>query len=192
MPIQRVPLEKSYRLLNHGPTAMISAKHEGVANAMSAAWVCALDFAPPKVTIVIDKSSYTRQLIEKSGLFAIQLPTAKQAKLVLDMGISRHTNSHKVDNVPFFYPEGFDIPLIEGCAAWLVCKLIPEPHNQQQYDLFIGEVVAAYADDGIFKEGRWLFDQSPDEMRTLHYIAGGQFYTTGASLVVKNHPYADE
>lgn len=141
---------------------------------------------------MIDKSSYTRQLIEKSGLFAIQLPTAKQAKLVLDMGISRHTNSHKVDNVPFFYPEGFDIPLIEGSAAWLVCKVIPEPHNQQLYDLFIGEVVAAYADDTVFKDGRWLFEQAPDEMRTLHYIAGGQFYTTGASLVIQHHPYADE
>ena len=44
MTIRKVEPEKSYRLLNHGPTVMISAKHGEVENVMTAAWVCALDF----------------------------------------------------------------------------------------------------------------------------------------------------
>ncbi|MET0983364.1 MAG: flavin reductase, partial [Telluria sp.] len=28
--IQPVPLEKAYRLLNHGPTVLVSAHHDGV------------------------------------------------------------------------------------------------------------------------------------------------------------------
>ena len=30
----------------------------------------------------------------------------------------------------------------------------------------------------------WEFDTAPDELRTLHYVAGGQFYATGASVTV--------
>ena len=75
-------------------------------------------------------------------------------------------------------------PLVQVCAAWLVFRVIPEPHNQQAYDLFIGEVVAAWADDRVFRNGHWEFDTAPDALRTLHYVAGGQFYATGASVKV--------
>jgi hypothetical protein len=33
-----VPLSTCYRLLNHGPTVMVSSAHGGKANVMSAAW----------------------------------------------------------------------------------------------------------------------------------------------------------
>lgn len=45
--------------------------------------------------------------------------------------------------VSLFELPGADVPLVSGCAAWLYCELIPEAHNQQAYDLFIGEIKAA-------------------------------------------------
>ena len=74
--------------------------------------------------------------------------------------------------------------LSSGCSAWLECRLLPEPHNQQVYDLFIGEVTAAWADDRVFRNGHWEFDTAPVHLRTLHYVAGGQFYATGQSIKV--------
>lgn len=182
MTIKPVELNRAFRLINHGPTVLVSAQHEGVCNIMAAAWCSALDFAPPKLTIVLDKSTFTRHLIEKNGYFAIQIPVKHQAQLVLDMGQSRHQNPHKVDNLPWFYQEGFEVPLLAGCAAWLICRVISEAHNQQIYDLFIGEVMGAWADERVFSDGRWHFDTAPDDLRTLHYVSGGQFYVTGASL----------
>ena len=44
-----VPLEKAYRLHNHGPTVLVSAAHDGHVNVMAAAWNMPLDFTPPKV-----------------------------------------------------------------------------------------------------------------------------------------------
>lgn len=79
MTIRPVPLDKSYRLLNHGPTVLVSAKNDNTENVMSASWVCVLDMFPAKLTAVLDKKSFTRQLIEKSQKFAIQVPIAKQA-----------------------------------------------------------------------------------------------------------------
>ena len=62
--IAPVPLDKAYRLLNHGPTVLVSAAHAGQHNVMAASWACALDFAPPKVTVVLDKATRTRELVE--------------------------------------------------------------------------------------------------------------------------------
>ncbi|CAM4312619.1 flavin reductase family protein [Comamonas aquatilis] len=182
-----VPLEKAYRLLNHGPTVIVSARHAGQSNAMSAAWACALDFAPPKVTVVLDKATRTRALVEASGLFALQLPTVPQAAMTVGIGTdSAVTEPEKLakHGVPMFETPGLDLPLVAGCAAWLVCKLIPEPHNQQTYDLFIGEVIAAWADERVFRDGHWEFDSAPAELRTLHYVAGGQFFAIGDGVAV--------
>ena len=189
MTIQSVPLAKFYRLMNHGPVTLVSAKHNGVENAMSVAWACALDF--DKVSIVVASTAYTRGLIENSGYFAVQIPTVRQAELVLDMGESRHENPDKMRDVGRFYQDGFDVPLIKDCAAWIICQLIAEPHNQQTYALLIGKVLGAWADDRIFSHGHWLFDTAPDELRTLHYVAGGQFYAIGKGIKFDRGPDMD-
>ena len=138
--------------------------------------------------IVLDKSAYTRQLVEQSGYFAVQIPFAYQAKTVLAMGSdSRHHNPNKLaDNgIELFYQDDFDIPLVAGCSAYILCQVIPEPHNQEAHDLFIGQVLAAYADDRVFRHGHWEFDSVSDDLKNLHYIAGGQFYLTGKGLNIK-------
>jgi flavin reductase (DIM6/NTAB) family NADH-FMN oxidoreductase RutF len=184
--IKPVELEKSYRLLNHGPTVLVSAAHGGVENVMSAAWSCALDFAPPKVTVVLDKATATRPLVEQSGYFALQVPNVSQLQMTYDVG---HTSA--IDSpgklakagVQLFRVDGYDVPLVAGSSAWLICKVIPEPRNEQVYDLFIGEVVAAYADERVFSGGHWHFETADPSLRSLHYIAGGTFYAIGEAVV---------
>jgi len=78
---QPVPLAKAYRLLNHGPTVLVSAAHAGQRNIMAAAWAMPLDFDPPKVAVVLDKSTWTRVLLEGAGTFALQVPVRAQLDL---------------------------------------------------------------------------------------------------------------
>ncbi|EOW6802571.1 flavin reductase family protein [Cronobacter muytjensii] len=180
-----VPLEKAYRLINHGPTVLVSARHDGVENVMAAAWACGLDFAPPKVTVVIDKIARTRELLERSGTFVLQVPTVAQREMTYQLGtLSLHNEPEKLRlaGAELLEMEGVDAPLVADCSAWLACKLIPEPHNQQQYDLFIGEVTAAWADTRVFREGRWRFEDAPAELRSLHHVAGGHFYAIGEAF----------
>ena len=56
---QPIDLQKAYCLLNHGPVVLVSSANGDVRNVMSAAWVMSLDFAPPKVAVVIDKSAFS-------------------------------------------------------------------------------------------------------------------------------------
>lgn len=81
-----VPLAHAYRLLNHGPLTLISSAHADQRNIMAAAWAMPVDFQPPKVAVVIDKSSHTRQLIEASGHFVLALPGQQLARTVLQLG----------------------------------------------------------------------------------------------------------
>ena len=187
--IEPVPLDKACRLLNHGPTVLVSAHHAGVDNVMAAAWACALDFAPPKLTVVLDKATRTRALVEASGRFAIQVPTVKLLQLthevgtrslldapakLLDAGVELlHLGGDGVDD---------PLPFVAGCSAWLECRLVPEPHNQAAYDLFIGEVVAAWADNRVFRGGYWHFENAGPEWRSIHHVAGGHFYAIGDAM----------
>ncbi|WP_243350226.1 flavin reductase family protein [Parabacteroides sp. FAFU027] len=190
MAIKSVELSKAYRLLQVGPTTMISAKHDGDENVMAAAWVGI--GGPNKVIAYIGKQADTRQLVEKSGYFVVHIPTAQQMETVLYVGEhSKNTMPNKLDNLPLFYQEEFDIPMVEGCAGWLVCKVIPNPHQEQNIDLFMSEIVAAWSDDRVFKNGHWIFDDAPDELRTVHYVAGGQFYTIGKGTKFNHGPGKD-
>ena len=185
-----VELEKAYRLLNHGPTVLVSASHGGVNNVMAAAWSCALDFSPPKVTLVLDKATATRALVEGSGYFVLQVPNMGQLELTHALGNTSLADApDKLERfgVELFHVDGHAAPLVAGSSAWMICKVIPEPHNQQTYDLFIGEVVAAYADSRVFRNGHWEFGTADPRWRSLHYIAGGQFYAIGESAVAGRH-----
>lgn len=181
-----VPKEKAFRLLNHGPTILVSARHSGKQNIMAVAWACVLDFDPPKITVVIDKSAYTRELIEASGTFAINVPCVAQIDIVRKVGTTSGRDLADTDKFAQYGLETFsateiDAPLLKGCVAWLECKLIPEQHNQNTYDLFIAEVVAAQADERVFSDGHWHFE-GDDTLRTIHHIAGGAFFATGAAI----------
>ena len=117
--IRPVPLEKANRLINHGPTVLVSASHGGVDNVMAAAWVCGLDFAPPKVTLVLGRTSKTRELAEKSGHLVVQVPTVRQAQLVHAVGNSSgRDDAEKLKRcgVELFRLDGVPAPLVAGIA----------------------------------------------------------------------------
>lgn len=182
-----VPLSQAYRLLNHGPVTLVSSAHQGRRNVMAASWAMPLDFSPPKVAVVIDKGAHTRGLVEGSGEFVLCIPGKALAGAVVAVGSCSGRDGDKFARLGLATApaEKVGAPLVEGCAAWLECRVLPEEHNQhnqQAYDLFLAEVVAAWADDRAFRDGRWLF--AAEELRTLHYVAGGQFFLTGDSLEV--------
>jgi flavin reductase (DIM6/NTAB) family NADH-FMN oxidoreductase RutF len=154
---------------------------------MAAAWNMPLDFDPPRISIVIDKNTYTRQLLEAAGTFALNVPCVQQIDQVQQVGSSSGRDLPAVTDkfahygLNTFASTTIDAPMLSGCVAWLECKLIAESHMQNSYDLFVADVVAAYADERVFSAGHWHFD-GHDQLRTLHHVAGGAFFATGTAL----------
>jgi flavin reductase (DIM6/NTAB) family NADH-FMN oxidoreductase RutF len=174
-----VPLRRAYKLINHGPTTLVTSASGGRRNVMAAAWVMALDYDPAKIGAVIASDTLTRKFVEASGEFVVNVPTAAMAAAVYAAGQTSGDDGDKfVAQVFHTSPASLvGAPLIEGCAAWLECKVIPEPAMQERYDLFVGEVVAAWADADSFVDGVWRF--ASDEKRTIHHLSGGVFLTSG-------------
>lgn len=180
----RIPVElnRCFRLLNHGPVTLVSAAHGGRANAMACAWAMPLDFSPPKFGVVVASDTFTRGLIEASGALVLNVPCAAQVDLVQALGSTSGRDFDKQARYGYTTAPGSRVsaPLIEGCVAWLECVVLPEAHVQAAYDLFVVEAVAAWADDAAFRNGRWDFAR--DDLRTLHHVAGGNYFVTGAAL----------
>ena len=185
-----VPVEKAYRLLNLGATSLVASEADGETDVMPATWICPLDVVPFKATAVIDHTHFTRRLIEKSGYFALMIPAAGIVDQVMKLGwVSKNDDPKKVEKsgAELFFAEGSKIPLVKGCVAWAIFRVIPEAHNEKTYDLFIGECVGAWADDRVFKNGHWLLGDAPRDLRPLHYSAGGHWFLTGEALTLKEY-----
>jgi flavin reductase (DIM6/NTAB) family NADH-FMN oxidoreductase RutF len=163
----------AYKLLNTGPTTLITSAHAGKANVMAAAWVMAIDFEPPKLAAVVAEGTYTRELVDASGQLAVNIPTRAQLELTYAAGRASGRDVNKLDGVKTFPAQHIAAPLIEGCAGWLECKVL---EVLPQYDLFICEVLAAFADDAFFANGEWV------RAETLHHVNKGVFFTPGERL----------
>ncbi len=184
---QPVDLNHACRLINHGPTVLVSSEHDGRRNVMAAAWSMPVEFTPPRVAVVIDKSTFTRELVLASGRFALSIPCRAIADLTYTVGSTSGRDEDKFARygIGAFAGSVLEAPLIEGCVAWLECRHIPEPHSEQAYDTFFGEVVAAQADARVFTAGRWTLRDDNAELHTLHHLGGGHFGVVGG--VVQGH-----
>jgi len=175
-----VELHHASRLINHGPTVLVTAAHGARRNIMAAAWSMPVEFTPPRIAVVIDKSTFTRELITGGGGFGIIVPGAALMDLTYTVGSSSGRESDKFEHFGIASGNGpvLGMPTLEqGCAAWLECRWIPESHSESAYDTFFGEVLSAAADARIFADGHWNFTPDNADLHTLHHLGAGKFVT---------------
>lgn len=179
---REVALHHASRLVNHGPTVLVTSAHGGARNVMAAAWSMPVEFTPPRIAIVIDKKTYTRELITASGGFGICLPGMALAALTHAVGSESGRAVDKFTHYGLAPRTGpvLGLPLLEeGCAAWLECRLIRETHTEDAYDTCFAEIVAAAADERVFQAGHWQFNDGNTELQTIHHLGGGNFVRPG-------------
>ena len=187
---QPVALGHASRLVNHGPTVLITSRSaDGTRrNVMAAAWSMPVEFTPPRIAVVIDKRTYTRELVAESGVFGICIPGVALCDITYAVGSESGREVDKFARHGIEWQSGatLGVPLIKaGCAAWLECRLIPEPHAQDAYDTCFGEVLSASADARVFAQGRWSFRDDNTALQTIHHLGAGNFAHAGRTLQAK-------
>ena len=125
-----VELHHASRLLNHGPTVMITSFDEQSQrrNIMAAAWSMPVEFEPPRVAIVVDKSTWTRELIERNGKFGIVIPGVAATNWTWAVGSvsGREEDKFNCYGIPVVRGPVLGLPLVEEkCLAWMECRLLP-------------------------------------------------------------------
>jgi flavin reductase (DIM6/NTAB) family NADH-FMN oxidoreductase RutF len=169
-----IPLSKANRLINHGPTVLITSQSGGKPNVMTAAWQTPVSKDPPLVVVSIAPGRYTHQLIEESHEFVVNIPTHGLLKEVQGCGM---TSGREVDKFEKFgltpLPASkLNPPFIKECIAHLECILY-DSIKVGDHTLFVGEILSASVEEDLFDE--FLKVKDP-RAKTLHHL-GSNIYT---------------
>lgn len=112
-----IELHHASRLLNHGPTVMITSFDEQSQrrNIMAAARSMPVEFEPPRVAIVVDKSTWTVELIERNGKFGIVIPGVAATNWTWAVGSvsGREEDKFNCYGIPVVKGPVLGLPLVE-------------------------------------------------------------------------------
>ena len=148
--LKDLPLANAYRVTPTG-LYLISTAYQGKRNVQFAFRALGLGDDPPLLLIGIQDKNFSREVIQKSGEFVINVCSPNQLHAVVK---SRNLSGRSVDDK--FVALGLQTlpaaqvqaPLVAGCHANIECKLVKEMEVEGLY-LFVGQAVAAHVDDQI-------------------------------------------
>jgi flavin reductase (DIM6/NTAB) family NADH-FMN oxidoreductase RutF len=168
-----IPITSANRLINHGPTVLITTRDKEKNNIMTAAWQMPVSFKPVLVAVSIGHERFSHEIILKSREFVINVPHLGMIKEVLCCGTQsgRDIDKFEVCKLTPVKAQKVKAPLINECIGNIECKL-HSIHEAGDHTIFVGEVVAASVKEGIF-DGYLKVDL--DQAKTLHHLGGKVF-----------------
>jgi len=148
--LKDLPLPQAYRVTPTG-LYLISTSFEGKCNVQFAFRALGLGDEPPLLLIGIQDGNFSREIIQKSGEFVVNVCSQNQLHAV---DKSRNLSGRNVEDK--FTALGLETipaklvqaPLVAGCHANVECKLVNQMEVNGLY-LFVGQALAAHVDDQV-------------------------------------------
>jgi flavin reductase (DIM6/NTAB) family NADH-FMN oxidoreductase RutF len=153
--LKEAALPLAYRVTPTG-LYLISTFFEGKRNVQFAFRALGIFDEPPLLLIGIQQNNFSREMIQKSGEFVVNVCSENQLHAV---NRSRDLSGRNVEDK--FVALGLETlparhvkaPLVAGCHANIECRVAREVSVDGLF-LFIGEALAAHVDDQIAPVGR--------------------------------------
>lgn len=117
---------------------VVSTNHEGILYGLTVASFCSLSLEPPLILVCIDKKSNTHSMMEKSGIFAVNILNSEQqdvSRLFADPA----TEGRRFEMVRYRVGES-GAPIIEPSLASIDCR-VADTHDGGDHTIFVGEVI---------------------------------------------------
>jgi flavin reductase (DIM6/NTAB) family NADH-FMN oxidoreductase RutF len=168
-------IEKYYHYAFPMQTVLVTCNDDtGKTNIVTLAWHTPISRKPPLYGISISPKRYSHALIEKSKEFVINfIPYALvEAAQFCGTNSGRLTDKLCKTGLTLAPTKKVSTPLIKEGYAHLECTVV-KSISFGDHTLFIGEVIAASADENAFKNELLRTDQ----VHPLYYI-GDNAYTT--------------
>ena len=135
------------RLLTYGLYA-ITAKHGDEVSLMTANWIVQSSFDPPMLTLAAEVDSHTRQLIEASRAFAVNVYETGQRELAGQLGRTFAKHPEKQTDIAWKPGPVTGSPLLEAALGWVECKVVGSLPSGDHV-LYVADVVEV----GLNREG---------------------------------------
>lgn len=133
-------------------TTIVGAVVEGKANFLPVAHVGIMNHGEPQyLSFGINKLHYTNAGILEHREFSVCIPGEDMIAATDFMGLVSGRNFDKSAYFELFEGELKHAPMIQGCPVCMECRL----HSVVDFtthDVFIGEIVATYADEAVLRE----------------------------------------
>jgi len=181
----RVARKLIYRLLHPRHTVLVTCVDKtGKANIITLAWTMPVSVNPPLIVMSIAPKRLSHRMIKKTGEFVINVPTMKIVRKTLFCGRISGVECDKFKEAPLTAAPAKKVrsPIIKECVAHLECKLV-QTIPTGDHTLFIGEVVAAYVNRGIFNE---TFNVK--KVKPVFHMGGDSFVTIAPKVVTPRRP----
>jgi len=177
--------ELAYRLLHPRHTVLVTcANKAGRANIITLAWSMPTSIDPPMVVISIAPKRFSHNIIEETGEFVVNVPTMDIVKETLFCGRISGRECDKFREAPLTALPAKKVrpPIIKECVAHLECKLLQQIPTGD-HTLFVGEVLAAYANQGIFDQTFNI-----NKIKPVYHMGGDDFATISPEVVSPQRP----
>jgi flavin reductase len=125
---------------------LISARTENGYRGLTASSLVSISVDPPMVLVGLEHEAATRAAVSESKAFNVSVLTRSQEFIADRFAGRAPAIDPQWEGVPHRLGAN-GIPLVEGCAAWLECRLIAI-HPAGDHDICLGEVTAATAGSG--------------------------------------------
>jgi flavin reductase (DIM6/NTAB) family NADH-FMN oxidoreductase RutF len=168
----QVNIASAYRLLHPMHTVLVSCVGKaGKPNITTLAWAMPTSINPPLVAISLAPKRYSHTLIEESGGFVVNIPTLEILQAVYACGSlsGRSFDKFKKANLTPIPSKKVKAPTIRECIAHLECS-VEGKFTTGDHTVFVGKILEAYADQGIFAE---IYDLKKTKM--LYHLGGNSF-----------------
>ena len=159
---------------------IVGALVNGKVNFLNVAHVGILNIsAPHLISLGMGKVHYTNAGIRENKTFSVNILSQDRMVEMDYVGLVSGGKTDKSDVFETFFGELKTAPLIRDCPLSMECRLY-DTYDLTTHDVFIGEIVATYADDAVLTEGKvdlakvkpLLFDRSSKMYWSLGQAAG--------------------
>lgn len=161
------------------PTTLVGAVVDGKPNFLAVAHVGILNHGTPQyLSIGLGKVHYSNAGIHANKAFSICLPSEALMVETDYCGIMTGRKTDKAALFDVFYGRLKTAPMIRQCPVNMELKL-HDVLDFTTHDIFIGELVETYADDGVMEAGK--IDVA--RLRPLLFdMASKRYWSLGPSL----------
>jgi len=180
-----VDLELAHQFLHPRHTVLVTCVNKaGKANIITLAWTMPTSINPPMVAISIAPKRLSHRMIKKTGEFVINVPTMKIVRQTLFCGRISGVKCDKFKEAHLTAAPAKKIraPIIKECVAHLECKVV-QTIPTGDHTLFVGEIVAAYVNRGIFNK---TFNVK--KVKPIFHMGGDSFVTISPEVVTPPRP----
>lgn len=181
--LKEIPLNEATRIINHGPVVLVSSVSGNRRGLTPVAWTMPVDKSPPTILLEICEDHFIYDCIMKTGDFVVNIPSRSMAKIVTGCGACSGRDKDKFLEFGLETTKSSKVvsPGVKGSLAFLECELVRDSYLLDKYNLVMGMVKYAEAEEEAFS-GHWLFEK--EEFLTLHHLGNNIFCCPEKKLIV--------